>query len=216
MERGHELTVDARAARKARRIHDLRRLRWPFTRRMLFPLNVGVMDGMLVELARLFETAGARFWLRDGTALGVYRDGTVLPYDDDADLGVWDKDLPRLLPLFVEMTHRGYVLYRRSETVFAFLKGGETIEFCVSGRPGAEPYVSRLEFFFKDLRPIEYRDGRFWIPRDTDAYLEYSYGVDWRTPKIGAWLNTCWQSEAKRTSHANAFRPRVHTSTPAD
>ena len=37
--------------------------------------------------------------------------------------------------------------------------------------------------FMSSLIEIEFRGGKYLIPRETDAYLTHLYGADWQTPK---------------------------------
>lgn len=200
------LVVDPVAAKQAIRVHDLRRLHIPFTRIMFFPLNVSVVDGLLCEIAEIFAKHKVVFWLRDGTALGIYRDGTVLPHDDDADLGLWYEDLPAAEPAFLALMEHGFRLYRKTESMLAFLKNNETVEFCFSGLPETtEVYIKTLETFFRDLSPYTYRGCEFLIPAKTETYLEFAYGKTWRTPKVGAWLNSYWRGAKKRDAYTREF-----------
>ena len=40
-------------------------------------------------IASFFNNREIDYWLEAGTALGVYRDKKILPWDHDIDIGVW-------------------------------------------------------------------------------------------------------------------------------
>jgi hypothetical protein len=194
------------AAKAAGLVHDLHRIRLPFTRRFVWPLNQRVIASHLVELREVFGEHGVTFWLRDGSALGAYRERGIIPHDDDIDIGVWWSDLAGVSRVVASLERRGFVVYRRVEGLFALFKDWETVEICVSGLPGEKSaYLAKLEEFFSELQGIELWGGDFLIPRRIERYLEFCYGPDWRVPKVAPWSNSCWQPPADRDRHARNF-----------
>jgi hypothetical protein len=198
------------AAKAAGLVHDLHRIRLPFSRRAVLPLNRRVIASHLVELRETFAEHGVTFWLRDGSALGAYRERGIVPHDDDIDIGVWWADLTGVQRVVAALERRGFVTYRRVDGQFALFKNWETVEICVSGWPGEKPaYSAKLEEFFSELQPIELWGGNFLIPLRIESYLEFCYGPDWRVPKFAPWSNSCWQPPADRDRHAREFQPKT-------
>jgi len=194
------------AAHAAGLVHELHRRRWPFTRRMLLPLNQRVIAAHLTALHEAFAEHGVTFWLRDGSALGAYRERGIVPHDDDIDIGVWADDVPRVRRVVAALEQRGFVTYRSDDWMFKLFKDWETVEICVSaGRKPREPYVAKLEEFFSELAPVNLWGRDFLIPRHSEAYLEFCYGPDWRVPKFAPWGNSCWQTPADRDRYAREF-----------
>jgi hypothetical protein len=58
----------------------------------------------------VLDRHGIRHWLDFGTLLGAVRDGTLIPWDDDADLGVLAADAPSVVALREEIEATGHVL----------------------------------------------------------------------------------------------------------
>ena len=46
-----------------------------------------------------FDMIKIDFWIEAGTALGIYRDGQILPWDHDIDIGIWYDDLKDYIEL---------------------------------------------------------------------------------------------------------------------
>jgi len=197
------------AAFTAGLVHDLHRLKIPGTRRGVLPLNVRVIESHLRTMHAAFARHGISFWLRDGTALGAYRDGGVIPHDDDIDLGIWAAGAARLEPVLADLVKEGFVIYRRKEGIVCLIKDRETVEICISGvSPPQNEYIRVLEAFFRAYAPVTMLGLTFAVPARTEEYLEYCYGPDWRTPKFGAWWsNSCWRPAAEREQRARIRRP---------
>src|SRR5690554_5817072 len=47
-------------------------------------------------ITKLFDKLGIPYWLDSGSLLGLYRDKSLLKWDDDVDLGMWQKDVNQL------------------------------------------------------------------------------------------------------------------------
>ncbi len=59
------------------------------------PLQEDLLS-MYKDIRDVLESEGIRFYAMYGTALGAVRDGGMVPWDDDIDLGVFEEDLPRV------------------------------------------------------------------------------------------------------------------------
>ena len=55
------------------------------------PLDRDVCDRNLKEFK--YAMRDVPFWLSEGTALGVIREGDFISHDDDVDVGIWASDL---------------------------------------------------------------------------------------------------------------------------
>jgi lipopolysaccharide cholinephosphotransferase len=189
-------------------IHDLHRTKFPLTRRMVLPLDVKALEAHLLDIHEVFAAHGVTFWLRDGTALGAWRDGAIIPTDDDIDLGVWVSDTARIDRALEALAGRGFVMYLRTKWVIALMRDWETVELIVSGVfPEDEVYNRFLErAFFRDLGSVDFLGRSFRIPSPIERYLEFSYGEDWRIPKPDAWWsNTWWLPPTTRQAHVAEF-----------
>jgi hypothetical protein len=196
-------------------VHDLHRLRLPRVDRPVLPLQVQVLEAQLRDLHEVFGRAQITFWLRDGTALGAWRDRGIIPYDDDVDLGLWHADRARVESILPEIEHRGFVVYKRTPQVIGLIRGFETTELCFSGIGSAvDRYEAVRENFFQRLSPLPLLGREFLAPDPIERYLEFCYGADWRVPKIDAWSNSCWRAAPDRAVLAAEFEGGAAPSRP--
>lgn len=69
--------------------------------------HIEKLESVLVQAVKLMDENGVRYWITDGTLLGVIRDGHVLPWDDDVDFGVLKNETPRSLLIEI-FTNAGF------------------------------------------------------------------------------------------------------------
>ncbi|HEU4543044.1 MAG TPA: LicD family protein [Jiangellaceae bacterium] len=144
---------------------------------------------------RFFEDElGVSLFVSYGTLLGCYRDGLLIPGDDDFDVSyVSEATSPE------ELKEDG------SRVIRALLRGGFDSRVAVDGRM----FHLRVGKVVLDVNPFWFSAGRAWafdahnlgrdvfdpvsslklhgmevyIPGDTEAFLQENYGADWRTPR---------------------------------
>jgi hypothetical protein len=71
-------------------------------------MKVDVAVKNLREVKEVFDKVGVTFWLDTGTLLGAVRDGQIIEWDTDVDMGTWYDDLAKLLFTFPELRKRGF------------------------------------------------------------------------------------------------------------
>lgn len=65
----------------------------------------------LKTIRQVLDEYSICYWLDLGTLLGAVRDGQILPWDDDVDVGIWIKDYPLLSMASNRFKELGYILY---------------------------------------------------------------------------------------------------------
>jgi len=143
---------------------------------------------MMLQVKSILDKYNIKFWLSEGTALGIYRAGDIMDYDDDVDFA-FRGDIDNQYQTFInfvipELKAKGYSIGRIHNLYYA-IKDFHFIDFdiimedhlCVTKGWGTAdlviPYVNNLE-------TIKWK-GTIWnIPNQ--KYYEYLYGKTWKTP----------------------------------
>jgi hypothetical protein len=161
------------------------------TYRKIFGINKQICYHMMNDVKDTLDKYNIKFWLSEGTALGIYRDGDLIEYDDDVDFS-FRGDIGNQYNIFLknvipELNSKGYICNSgvgKNKNLYYAMKNNHFIDFdivmpnwhCIARNgPCNEliPYIEKLE-------TITWR-GKTWnIP--TKEYLIYLYGKTWNIP----------------------------------
>lgn len=131
---------------------------------------------------------GISVMFTEGTALGIVRDGCVIPYDDDVDcviLKEFRKEfLLKVLPELKSMGYRICKTWRKGNFV-TLVKSGvyvdidfiSTDDFCQFGKQTPNPCP--VSFIWSSGKFVDFHGHQLLCAGE--EYLEYAYG-DWKTP----------------------------------
>jgi len=75
-----------------------------------------------------FTKSNIPFWIIGGTTLGSVRHGEMIPWDDDADIGVFEKDMEKVLSINKVINNFGYEIVPHWR-IFKFRKIGQEYPF---------------------------------------------------------------------------------------
>jgi len=64
----------------------------------------------LKDFKRIFDKYNIKFWLDWGTLLGAVREGRIIPWDEDIDLGVSSDDYKKIILTFPEFKKKGFLV----------------------------------------------------------------------------------------------------------
>lgn len=158
-----------------------------------------VVIALLPCLADLLEESNIPYWLDWGTLLGAVRDGKMIPWDEDIDIGIFYKDIKKVTNLESQMVKDGFRLAMESDKsavrVIRFY-GEKGIKFHIDILPwkingnivkagyNSKPFkVYPIEELL-NLKKIEFEGRMYPCPREPEKSLDRLMGKDWRTPKV--------------------------------
>tara|TARA_B100001105_G_scaffold88120_1_gene69907 strand:+ start:1076 stop:1951 length:876 start_codon:yes stop_codon:yes gene_type:complete len=161
---------------------------------MNIPMNIHNAEKVLLEIKELMDELNVIFFLRHGTCLGAVRDGELIKWDDDLDIGsiigmnglgkksIYETvDKFRLAGFEVEVGespgHIGVTLW----------KFGITIDWScyriIQGSIYQYPASKIPAKLHDDLKPISFLGTTFLVPNPPEEYFLLKYGSEWQTPK---------------------------------
>ena len=158
------------------------------------PLDIADAEQFMREAKATFDEHGVVFFLRQGTCLGAVRDGALIPWDDDLDLGsiigLHGFSEAMIEPVVETLRARGCYVEVNHEGLYTAVKIFKyqiridwqcyrVVEGTIAHYPGVPFPVS----LFEELDPIEFIGDQYLVPSPPDEYLTFKYGPDWRTPK---------------------------------
>jgi hypothetical protein len=174
-----------------------------------------VVDEFVLLKQRL-DSIGEEVFLMAGTLLGLIRDGRLIEYDKDIDLGVMSEDsmehiLYELGPLYDEAHFTGQEIRNGRILWLKTHFDGDTLVlpfeiqchyrqkdlFFYNRRMGKtwKCYETHTEYpvnILKEFTTVPFAGEMFKVPSPPEAWLDVFFGPDWRTPSNYAdWRYHC-------------------------
>ena len=162
------------------------------------------MKKMLLKTIDILNEKGFKYWLEAGTLLGILRDGDLIPWDYDADLGIPAESADEIMKLRFEFFPNYLIKRRRIQTpwlpgdmrVIKVKTPWEKIRqinfhidlFCVYPvkdkyrwvDSNALKHVDRK--YYDTLSTIQWEGRTINIPNYVEEYLSLRYG-NWQVPE---------------------------------
>ena len=144
---------------------------------------------VLLEVDGIFKKLEINYFLSCGTALGIYRDGSLIPWDDEIDVELYSEIfVPQIDKLKEEFLNLGFIVRatKRGLTskMSAFKKGVKVAMSAIyDNNKGyrCDLYQKFPSKFYENAVQFEFEGVNFTFPGPLDEYLTYYYG-DWKTP----------------------------------
>lgn len=169
-----------------------------------------IANKMLFEVTSILENNKIPYVLEAGTLLGIIRENRLLPWDNDLDITITRKHASKLLNRRYEFWKKGYRtrirkfkedrgplkkgkprILKIQTTKLIFLKDISLMDIFIKKLIDDE-YVwtvsdknpvlkSCPRKFYDEKIQYQYRNKKYWIPKDYKDYLTYHYG-NWHKP----------------------------------
>ena len=170
------------------------------------------------EIIDILESIGEKPFLDGGTLLGFYRNGKIMSYDADADLGLLIDDEKRknitnyifkIIDSIYKNSNKFNFKVINSEGTFSSISIGnvelnthidlgffhkhyfdENFNDINKCFLGAKTKLNTLMWEFDDFNLVrkKFANKEYWIPENPEHFLEQLYGKDWKIP------NSLWIS----------------------
>ncbi len=149
----------------------------------------------------LLDRHGISHWIDYGTLLGAVRDGRLIPWDEDVDLGIRAVDLDAVLSLATEIESAGHQLDTSNPLVvrinlspvntqhvdiYAWREEGDMLRLTWPQGVDWPGMKDRDDFpvgFVDHLEPVVLEGRELMAPSPVERFLvEHRYGPDFRVP----------------------------------
>ncbi len=169
---------------------------------MIKPISKETNRKNLIEVSSILNESDIEYSVFYGTALGIQREGDILPHDDDIDFIVKDAEIDKISSLF---TNRGFVktvyfpgLFLQisrninGETSFVdFYSYREDVPGILIDRWNFRGYINRPETYLhipKELlipmKEFNYHGHLIRVPNNIDEICSFLYGPRYREKLI--------------------------------
>lgn len=152
---------------------------------------------VLCRACGILESIGVRYFLCDGTILGIVRDGALIAHDNDIDVAVCgDVDLNAIKQRFLEENFevgREVFFWGRPQQIVFYSPENIIFDICfwhpkndgyVYHRvPEVQTYRRQLASHFSDTEQVTFLGREYPTHPSINTWLEAHYGDDWRTPR---------------------------------
>lgn len=158
------------------------------------PLNVSICSENLLLFDKIMKQIGIKYWLSEGTALGVIRDNAFIPWDDDVDTSFMynyrDTFIEQAFPLLKKegftlghsFNHGNFITFhRKGEKIDVDIveKDGKCVASMTKNANTNE--CNNILPYLNNMRTVSFLGTTFDVPGDD--YLEFLYSKNWKTPQ---------------------------------
>jgi len=161
---------------------------------VLEPMEMSTAESVLKEAKAILDEHGIVFFLRHGTCLGAVRDGALIAWDDDLDvgsiIGLHGLAEDSIAPVVAAFRERGFSAVVTAADLHISVELSKldtpldwTCYRVIDDSIYQWPMVKIPVELHTDLKPIELLGEQFNVPNPPEEYLGLKYGPEWMIPK---------------------------------
>lgn len=155
-------------------------------------INKKQAEENLHVLMPVLEKYGIKPQLAAGSLLGAMREHDFITHDEDIDLNILEEEKDLLFTALHDLEVRGFKVARYDRRgLISIIRNGEYIDFYIFSPYNDDlRYCSGMIFpkkFVEELTTMKFKGETFYVPRETEEYLIFEYGKNWKTPVV--WNN---------------------------
>lgn len=150
--------------------------------------------GLMSDIQKIMDQHQIPFWVSFGTLLGAVRHGGLIPWDDDLDISIWEKDQKAFMALAHDFKKQGITLDVRKSCMRLYRTDGRHVRprkafhlfdsvWFVTRHKERFPYcdvhmVKPEENKTIYANPIYRRDhpGQYYLRQDLDSFKKVPFG----------------------------------------
>lgn len=164
-------------------------------------MNMEEALSVVADITSIAEKLRKRIWIQDGLLLGLIRDGRLIPWDTDVDMGCKHSDWDR--EFHYALRNHGFLIRNRKNVGPRVVKNGIEVDIFlhkIDNKNGklywsvydwmnvGKTKHTEYRFFIKPFNTEKrnFYGKNFYIPSPPESWLEQKYGPNWRVP-ISGW-----------------------------
>jgi len=185
-----------------------------------------VLLDLLDYLVPVLEENQIPYWLCWGTLLGAVRNGKMIAWDYDIDLGIFHKDFDKIDGLKEKFRCEGYDLaYDRNAQYVRKIRFFSK-EYGFDFHIDLDPFEISGDYAFvtceyakkcaltdlKELNQVEFEGKMYPCPKNPEQFLTRLLDEEWRTPKVssGNALYIKWHASDNKDIKAEISKYKGH------
>ena len=144
--------------------------------------------------------------ISDGTLLGLFRDGRLIPHDNDIDFDVeWSRESEKIIKSIAKKNSwkiirkvsyckklQQLTYFDEEKVIFDFIFWSTDARFAINFSEPGHFRVMHSKYLL-DLVKKNIGEFNYLIPRDSEEWLIYRYGKNWNIPQLSKkdWKDDC-------------------------